>query len=401
MAGFFSKLEETGIYVRDFPNCRACGLLNHCRSPKMPVYGNGKRSILVVGEAPGEVEDKRGRPFVGKTGQFLRGTLPCDLDDACWTMNSVICRPLSRNGKNRKPESKELDHCRANVLNAIADYRPKVVLLLGDSAIRSVLTTHWQTIGDMGRWVGWKIPSRRFNTWIVPTHHPSFIVRMMEKLPVQKTVWKQHLKTAFAATDHPPDPIDYRSKVMRIYDAVDAAAKLLWMLNRPAPIAWDLETNMIKPDHSRARIYSCSVCWNGERTIAFPWQQPAIDAMKKLLLSEVHPKIGANIKFEERWVIAQLGIRVVNWDFDVVEAAHVLDNRKNTSSVKFQSFVRFGVELYDNKIRDYLEPKNPGCNVENRIREIPIEDLLLYNGMDSVLEYDLATVLKGLLKWKN
>ena len=73
--------------LRDIKSCHACGLRNSCRQV---VLGNGKnKSVFIIGEAPGETEDKEGVPFVGVSGQLLRYVV----GDEYYITNIVKCRP--------------------------------------------------------------------------------------------------------------------------------------------------------------------------------------------------------------------------------------------------------------------------------------------------------------------
>jgi hypothetical protein len=74
-----------------------------------------------------------------------------------------------------------------------------------------------------------------------------------------------------------------------------------------------------------------------------------------------------------------------------MQAAHVLDNRHGITSVKFQAFVRLGVSLWDKDVSPFLEVD--GGNQPNRIREVDLRQLLVYNGMDALLEYKLAEIM--------
>jgi hypothetical protein len=69
-------------------------------------------------------------------------------------------------------------------------------------------------------------------------------------------------------------------------------------------------------------------------------------------------------------------------------AAHVLDNRKGVTGLKFQAFAQLGQGKYNTHIESLLEAKDK--THINRIHEIDMGDLLLYNGLDSLLEYKLA-----------
>jgi len=90
---------------------------------------------------------------------------------------------------------------------------------------------------------------------------------------------------------------------------------------------------------------------------------------------------------EERWTLKKFGHGATNWGWDTMLASHCLDNRPGICSLKFQSLVRLGVPSYNDKIEPYLvNQKGP----YNRIHEIDMKDLLLYGGIDSVLEYRLA-----------
>ena len=110
-------------------------------------------------------------------------------------------------------------------------------------------------------------------------------------------------------------------------------------------------------------------------------------AMGKLLRSD-RPKIAANIKFEERWTRRVFGHSVRNWAWDTMQVAHILDNRRGITGLKFQSFCLLGMEPYNNGVKSYIEGE--GGNGPNRLRETDMADLLLYNGLDSLLEWKLA-----------
>src|SRR5207248_1982220 len=87
--GFFaaSSLELVKAPEPRLPQCGECGLLKKCHSPKMPVDGEGRRKVLVLGESPGKNEDEQNRPFVGDAGETLRkafARLDVDLRRDCW-----------------------------------------------------------------------------------------------------------------------------------------------------------------------------------------------------------------------------------------------------------------------------------------------------------------------------
>jgi uracil-DNA glycosylase family 4 len=355
----------------------------------MPVSGRGMRKILIVAEAYGQKEDETGKPNVGEAGQHLKKALAkagVDLERDCWKTNAVICRPVN----NAVPTDEQINCCRPNLLGAIQELNPNVVIVLGASAAHSLIGYAWlgnnNDIGPINRWVSWKIPCQNPNVWICPTYHPQYLLRVEDDM---LQLWfEKDIKKAVAISKKPWKEIpNYEIQVDRIYDPIKAANILRKMIEKGGTVAFDYETNMLKPDSNDSQIISCAVCWQGIKTIAYPWVGEAITATKELLFSDLG-KIAGNMKFEERWSIHEFGRGVKNWLWDTVVGAHVLDNRSGITSVKFQSFVMLGQRLYDQSIKPYLQ--SDGSNTKNKIKEVSIETLLLYNGMDSILEYDIA-----------
>jgi len=392
--GFFAGSRVVqGQPTHSIPRCGACGLHKKCNSPKMPVTGNGARGVLFVAEAPGEREDKEGTQLIGKAGERLRRVLRSlrfDLDKDGWKTNSITCRPP----RNRKPTTAEVLHCSPNLNKAIRSLKPKVIIPMGAAAVAGVVGPVWKKDpGPMGRWAGWCIPCNELNAWVCPTWHPSYILREDDK--VLDRQFKKHLKAAIEHDEHPwpTGPPTWAAAVQRVADPGKAARWLRKAAStRIGAVAIDYEANMLKPEGPDAKIVSCAVAWGRrepERCIAFPWHGDAIKAMGELLRSPV-PKIASNIKFEDRWTRKAFGHRVRAWVWDTMLAAHVADNRPWITSVKFQAFVRLGVGVWNEKIEPFLKTK--GTETVNRIlEEINIEDLLLYNGLDALLEFYVAT----------
>lgn len=393
MRGFFagSTLASTRKPPSTVALCGACGLYMGCHSPKMEVSGQGRKGILVVAEAPGREEDLQGHQLVGKAGQRLRRVLDkfgVDLDLDCWKTNSIICRPP----KNRTPTSQEIEYCRPNLMRTVADTKPHTILLLGAVAVEAHLGPIWgEDTGSLERWVGWQVPQHQPAAWVCPTYHPSYLERTQN--PMLDRLFEQHIEAALGLREGPwpQGPPDYGARVEKLRDAAAAARILDEMVRRGGPVAFDYETNMLKPDGDAAEIVSCAVSYRGRRTIAFPWDGPVVPAMSRLLRAP-NPKVAANLKFEQRWTWQVLGHGVRNWVWDTMQAAHVLQNTPKSTSLNFQALVNFGVAPYDHHIKKFLKVKGAGrARRTNQIlKEIDLDDLLRYNGMDALLEYMLA-----------
>lgn len=389
MPGFFSSTQVTRQEDPLVPRCGICGLHRHCQSPRMPVYGEGRRGIMLIGEAPGEREDEEGVPLVGKSGKRMRSALAecgVDMDEDCWRTNAVICRPRN----NATPSDEQVESCRPCLNKAISELQPKCLILLGGAAVKSVVGTLWrEDVGSIGRWVGWQIPSQALNAWVCPVYHPAYLLRSND--PVLDLWFDRHVNSAVELRGRPwPEGVpDFVSQVEVLYDTAEAGKRLQKWAKAGGTVAFDYETDRLKPDRGESRIVSCAVCWEGRETIAFPWYGDAVAAVGELLRSPM-PKWGANIKFEDRWTRQCFGHRVRGWQWDCMLASHVLDYRPNITSVKFQAFVLLGQPVWDATVAPYL--KSEDHNTPNRIKQLPLGELLLYNGLDARLEYEICRI---------
>ena len=368
----------------------------------MPVSGNGDRKILIVAEAPGKEEDQQNTQLIGQSGQWLRvelADLGVDLDRDCWKTNAIICRPEG----NRTPTDAEISHCRPNLLNAIEELKPQTIILLGDAAVRSLIGFLWkENPGPIGRWVGWRISDQKLNAWVCPTWHPAYLMRENRQYAKAdpRLIWfRNHLKAAIELDSRPWRKMPkWDQDVQIVMDPVDASkwldsAEVLGDL-----VAIDYETNMLKPDMPDAAIVACSVAYGDSSgpvgVVAYPWTKVTAAATGRLLRSPVK-KIIANKGFEIRWTLKEFGHGIRNVVHDTMHDAHLLDNRRDISSVKFQAYALLGQPEWDSHIKPYLKADN--SNTRNRIHEIPMRDLLLYCGLDSLLEFRIALKQRELL----
>jgi len=388
--GFFPSRNK-----KSRPLCSSCGLYLLCQSPKMRVTGKGKKGILIVAEAPGGVEDEENTQLVGKAGQFFRKKLKLlgyDLDEDCRKTNAVCCRPPG----NRTPTDKEIGACRVKVFTEIEKSKPKLIILLGGTALQSFLGHRWKgKLGGITKWRGLIIPDREVNAWVCPTYHPSYVQRHTTE-DVAELIFEQDLKQALSLIKNSeiiPLYRDERECVRITTDPKQIDRFLHWLLVKaPLNIAIDYETTGLKPYVSKGhRIVACAIAYSKNRVTAFPLK----DENKKMLCKVLkHPKIhkyAANIKFEHAWSKACLECDVVGWKWDTMQAAHILDNRPKITSLDFQVYANFGVTDYSSHIKPYFRLVDPkDINGLNIIDECPLEDLLPYVALDALYEFRLA-----------
>ncbi|MCS7254435.1 MAG: uracil-DNA glycosylase [Armatimonadota bacterium] len=122
--------------------CRRCPLWK-TRTNAVPGEGRLDAKIMFVGEGPGNQEDRQGRPFVGPAGRFLNellGIAGLRREDVFIT-NVLKCRPPDplNPEKVRKPTTDEVEACRDYLIAQIALIKPKVICLLGDTALKVLL----------------------------------------------------------------------------------------------------------------------------------------------------------------------------------------------------------------------------------------------------------------------
>ncbi len=172
--------------VASIAACTACKLCN-TRTNAVPGVGDRSPSWMVIGEAPGENEDKLGEPFVGKAGQLLDAMLVAvgkKRADGVYIANVIKCRPPG----NRNPEPDEIAACTPYLKRQIALAQPKLLLAAGKFAAQTLLNRD-DTVGAMRALPA--ASSQRDGVPIVVTYHPSYLLRS----PLEKAkAWDDLMK---------------------------------------------------------------------------------------------------------------------------------------------------------------------------------------------------------------
>jgi DNA polymerase-1 len=389
--GFFPSDDFTKLRVDSSP-CSLCKLFKGCDSPKMQPSGEGRKKILVIGEEPGEEEDKQGIQFVGETGRFLRrslGNLGVDLDLDCWKDNAIRCRKPG----NETPNKKEIQCCKEHLDRTIRELQPEHIWLFGGSAVQSYFMNRF-TNTSITLWRGLRFPDHRIGAWVMPTFHPSFIKRKEDDKIVQNVFKSDLLEMAHNLTIEPLEKrvnvSEYYPNVIKLKTFDEIIAVLNDVLNKDRLITFDYETNCLKPFDSRAKIASIAFAVSEFNSYAFPyeyrdyWKPRELDYLKmKWVQVLTHPmkKVAQNIPYENMWSIMKFGVNVESWHSCTMNTTHLLDNRKGFTGLKFQSAVRYGADDYDKSVKHLLESKEGKFN---RVMDIPLDDLLLYNGLDAI-----------------
>lgn len=149
-------------------NCQQCKL---CKNRANIVFGVGNKEakIMFIGEGPGADEDRIGEPFVGKAGQLMNKAFEGIgiKRDEVYIANIVKCRPP----QNRIPEKDEASACMHYLRNQVMLIKPKIIVLLGSTALKNILGEDHSITRERGNWKEIKDIS------YMPTWHPAALLR--------------------------------------------------------------------------------------------------------------------------------------------------------------------------------------------------------------------------------
>jgi uracil-DNA glycosylase family 4 len=164
------SLDWDALAVR-VASCQRCRL---CEKRTNAVFGVGDRNAdwMLVGEAPGENEDKQGEPFVGQAGKLLDNmlqSLTLARGTNVYIANVIKCRPPG----NRNPEPDEVVRCEPYLQRQVALVKPKLIIALGRFAAQSLLKTDASISSLRGRVHQYEgVP-------VIVTYHPAYLLRSL------------------------------------------------------------------------------------------------------------------------------------------------------------------------------------------------------------------------------
>ncbi|SAK66898.1 phage SPO1 DNA polymerase--like protein [Caballeronia hypogeia] len=153
-------------------NCERCRL---CERRTNTVFGVGDREAdwMLIGEAPGENEDKQGEPFVGQAGKLLDNmlrALTLSRQSNVYIANVIKCRPPG----NRNPELDEVARCEPYLQRQVELVKPKVIVAMGRFAAQSLLKNEASIASMRGRVHEYRgVP-------VIVTYHPAYLLRSLQ-----------------------------------------------------------------------------------------------------------------------------------------------------------------------------------------------------------------------------
>ena len=214
--------------------CEVCPLFSIDGTPVHTESQNEPR-IAIVGEAPGQIEVIRERPFVGESGELLEEVLEMngyDREDVLLT-NACLCRPAN----NKTPNKKAIEACKPRLIHELKEHNLETIMLLGSTATKS-LFGHSSNITKAR--VGPPKTHPDFpDTQIIPTFHPAYAMRNVGSFP--------YILDDFHKIDNaPPEWKEPEYEIIREYPKAMQAMDSLYL----KPVAVDIETDYDKDNPS-------------------------------------------------------------------------------------------------------------------------------------------------------
>jgi DNA polymerase len=186
-----SKIEQLAHLNSRAQECAKCAHLAARRHTVVFGVGDPDAALMFVGEGPGEEEDLKGEPFVGRAGQLLTKMITAMglTREQVYIANIVKCRPDMPEGAsgNRKPTRQEMEACLPYLRAQVDVIRPRVVVALGATALEGLLNV----TGSMGSLRGKFLEYRGIP--LMPTYHPSYLLRNQSNTEKRK-VWEDLLQ---------------------------------------------------------------------------------------------------------------------------------------------------------------------------------------------------------------
>lgn len=396
--------------------CAACPLNSApgLRHSKMQPTGAKRPEVYLLGEAPGEAEDRRGRQFVGKAGSILRHHLPERWLDRARLNNVIRCRPPD----NRDPARVEVECCRPSVEKDVLESGAPAIIGFGNAALS------WAGVAEAGitLWSGRRVPVLVGGQprWFFPIIHPSAVQHDKKWDGLQSRPNKYgsemefqfacHLRRALAAVGGGlPEP--------RVHSPEEAERGVHWVdgsgpgdLNRVLEhlrlaasrryAGVDYETTGLRPYAEGFRILTASVTTLADGTLAFPFDHRGSrwsrrdraaldDGWRRFLYEGACRRVAHNAAFElevSGHLYGAACVRAGRWG-DSYAQAYVLDERPGAHNLDFLTKQYFGFYL-----KDLVKVDVANLDAE------PLERVLRYNGPDS--KYGLLLYLAQMAELK-
>ena len=379
--------------------CSLCKLHEGCRSPFMPSHGSKEPLVLIIGEAPGEEEDARNIPFVGKAGKLLRTVLEeigFDIKKDIRFTYTVRCRP-----PQNKITKKAIEYCSRFAMEEIKKYKPEMVFIMGNSPLSGIL-------GESGisNWNGSIITKQ--DVVYMPLYHPAYLLRN----PQAMDQWLSALMKAFDSIAMGEDFAKADTIEYHYPKTIPALKEMRDYLDDYEYISYDTEVRGLDAFNVDNMLISVSFA-SGDRAYSVPiyhCESPWQDEVEREVVKKIVVDIlkshdgnisGHNIKFDQLQTWTALG----HWfeaGGDTYIISYLMDCRQGIHGLKRLAGIHLGMFEYDAEIIDYKRQFPKLCDPEKggSYENIPLSVLEKYGAKDSASVMLLDDILYPTLSKK-
>lgn len=373
----------------------------NCNKQSCPLYGqvvvegegHSSPSIIIIGEAPGREEVAQRRPFVGPSGFLLRCFAEA-LDYPRYITYMVKCRPQDESGKDRPPTQEELECCRGHLIDELAGLNPKVIMLMGKTAIKQFLPELGGKKIDGIRGV----PVEKHGVYLLPTYHPA--AGLYKEININE-IYKADFQTAefCVASKYQKGVVPYR-----VIMDIATGMEILYQIEqgKPPTIAIDFEVGIDFEDDNKKTIWSkdtklliCSFCYGDEAFVIpidhkespFLMQAFPRDFIRRLLINRKFTSHSVKFELEVLNRHNILRFNEANFDHDTLLMAHYYDENLKHKGLKFL------VSLFFPEYAGYADEIGDITDTQGW-EHIPLDILAKYGATDAFTQFKLFNMFR-------
>lgn len=387
---------------KDHPACMKCQLHKNCNHPFMKADTPGNERVLFVGEAPGEIEDEQSKPFVGKSGEYLRSVVN-EIGVPVGFTNAVRCRPV----ENATPTTKQIALCKEFLLGDIEASPAEIIVLLGNTALKSIIG-----YSGISNWRG-KLLEKDGRKYLA-TYHPAAL--LYEQGRGESSVIENQFLEDMGKIMETLDGVEQQgadSKFEYVYvNTLSKAKEMFEELKKTELCGYDLEfIDLHAFEEGNAILMASFATRNPDKGYALPLlhkETPFTDeelteiiVMFEEFLTGSTLKIGHNVKIDSLLPYATLGIKIKNVVGDTLVLSKLVDSRPGIHDLKQLAGKHLGMYDYENPLTMYVA-EHPEANYKEHgnYSNIPLDILWPYAAKDAVATLLLYPILLSKLDEK-
>jgi DNA polymerase-1 len=318
-----------------------------------------------------------------------------DLEKDCFYTFSTQCI------SSAKTTDTTIKKCSHRVLKEIRKVSPKYIWMVGTEAVTSVCSQYSSlATTSCFKINGETIPLVDYDAWgFVSLNFMDVFSKKSEN--IKSEFMRDVAKFADLIQGTKPlyrfNPFEDIKPITDFEEICDTLENILENITVDTLISFDYETTSIKPHKEDSKITCVSLCVDAY-TYVFPlryqdwFTEEEIyeieNLLNELLVNETCFLVSHNSIFEWSWTYFKLGVRP-KINYCTMIGAHLLDPRKGTTSLKHQAFMKFGVYGYEDYSKKFITSEVGSCYSLNKMDHMPLQEQLLYCGVDSRIGYFL------------